>query len=78
MKIRYAIQTLESELKSLKRQRDVFIFQESYKLRYSGEEIGELERGIKILKEKLSPIEEDNVARGHSNPAYIRSLKEKK
>ena len=80
MKIHHAIKTLEDELKSLKRQRDVFIFQKSYSLRYSGEEIGELERAIKILKKsrKLSPLEEDNIARGHSNPAYLKSLKEKK
>jgi len=50
MKIDYAVQTLESELKSLKRQRDVFIFQESYKMRYTGEEIGELENALTILK----------------------------
>lgn len=52
MKIKYAIETLESELKSLKRQRDVFIFQESYKMRYTGEEIGELEDAIRILRNK--------------------------
>ena len=46
----YAISVLEDELKSLKRQRDVFIFQESYKMRYSGEEIAELEVAIKNLK----------------------------
>ena len=50
MKIKYAIETLESELKSLKRQRDTFIFQESYKMRYGGEEIKELENALRILK----------------------------
>lgn len=52
MKHKYAIETLKSELKSLERQRDVFIFQESYKMRYTGEEIGELENAIKILEEE--------------------------
>lgn len=47
----HAIETLRCELKSLKRQRDVFIFQESCSMRYSGEEIGELEVAIKKLKE---------------------------
>ena len=26
---------------------------------------------------ELSPLEEDNIARGHSNPAYLKGLKEK-
>ena len=48
--IHHALKTLEDELKSLKRQRDVFFFQKSYSMRYSGEEIGELETAIKILE----------------------------
>ena len=46
----HAIKVLEDELKSLKRQRDTFIFQKSYSMRYSGQEIGELETAIKILE----------------------------
>ena len=50
MKVDYALKTLEYELKQLKRQRDVAIFQSSYAMRYSGEEIGELEEAFRILK----------------------------
>ena len=46
----HAIKVLEDELKSLKRQRDTFIFQKSYSMRYSGQEIGKLETAIKILE----------------------------
>lgn len=51
MKIDYAKKTLKYELKSLKRQRDGAWFQESYKLRYSGKEIEELENALKKLEE---------------------------
>lgn len=50
MKINYAIQTLEYELKQLKRQRDVAWFRESYSMRYDGSEIKELENAIKKLR----------------------------
>ena len=50
----HAVGTLEYELKSLKRQRDVAWFQESYAMRYSGEEIGELEEAIKKLESRVN------------------------